>query len=104
MRSIRHYDDVITAPYGGFRDAAEYYASSSAGPHLARIDRPTHIIAAADDPMIPAASIARWPRPSCVCLEMLPTGGHVGFVAPTRAPGRFWAAERLLDFFDRIVT
>jgi predicted alpha/beta-fold hydrolase len=34
---------------------------------------------------------------------MLPTGGHVGFVARTRAPGRFWAAERVMDFLEGAV-
>jgi predicted alpha/beta-fold hydrolase len=33
---------------------------------------------------------------------MLRTGGHVGFVAPTSAPGRFWAAERVMEFLEGI--
>ena len=36
---IREYDEAITAPYGGYRGAADYYRRSSAGPWLAR-DRP----------------------------------------------------------------
>jgi len=32
--------------------------------------------------------------------EMTSSGGHVGFVAPTSAPGRFWAAERALAFLE----
>jgi len=102
LRTIRAYDGAITAHYGGFRDAADYYERSSAGPHLVGIDRPTLVLAAADDPMIPAESVARWPLPSSglVRREMLPTGGHVGFVAPTSAPGRFWAAERVMAFLE----
>jgi predicted alpha/beta-fold hydrolase len=34
---------------------------------------------------------------------MLPTGGHVGFLAPTAAPGGFWAAERAMAFLQRHV-
>ena len=102
LRSIREYDGAITAHYGGFRDAADYYERSSAGTQLLRIDRPTLILAAADDPMIPSESVARWPLPSSglVQREILPTGGHVGFVAPTSAPGRFWAAERVMEFLE----
>jgi predicted alpha/beta-fold hydrolase len=102
LRSIRAYDDAITAPYGGYRDAAHYYACSSSGPQLASIDRPTLILVAEDDPLIPCASITRWPLPAsgCVEREIWPTGGHVGFVGPTQAPGRFWAAERVLDFLE----
>jgi predicted alpha/beta-fold hydrolase len=100
LRSVREYDEAITAPYNGFRDAADYYAQSSAGPYLSAIGRPTLVLAAADDPLVPGATVARWPLPASglVVREMTPTGGHVGFVGRTRAPGRFWAAERVMRF------
>jgi predicted alpha/beta-fold hydrolase len=100
VRSLRDFDHRITAHYGGFAGADDYYARSSSGPWLTRIDRPTLILAAADDPMIPAEAVARWPLPDSgtVRREMTPTGGHVGFVGPTRAAGRFWAAERVMVF------
>jgi predicted alpha/beta-fold hydrolase len=102
LRSVRAYDEAITSRYGGYRDAAEYYARSSAGPHLAHIGRPALILAAQDDPMIPVASLTHWPLPESglVNREIKPTGGHVGFVAPSAAPGSFWAGERALDFLD----
>ena len=91
LRTIREYDDAITAPYGGYASAADYYARSSAGPRLARDRRgPRCVLAAADDPMIPGESVARWPLPASglVQREMTPTGGHVGFVgADARRPG-----------------
>lgn len=99
LASVREFDEAITAPSGGYRDADDYYARSSAGPRLVQIDRPAFVLAAEDDPMVPGASVARWPLPPSgrVRREMLPTGGHVGFVGPTAAPGFFWAAERVLD-------
>lgn len=101
-RTIREFDHVITAHYGGFAGADDYYARSSSGPWLTRIDRPTLVLAADDDPMIPAAAVARWPLPAsgAVRREMMPTGGHVGFVGRTRAAGRFWAAERVMGFLQ----
>ena len=48
--------------------------------------------------MIPQASVASWPVSPSVTREILPTGGHVGFVARSQAPGWFWAPERVLDF------
>jgi predicted alpha/beta-fold hydrolase len=103
LRTVREYDDHITAYYGGFTSAAQYYERSSAGPHLAAIDRPTLILAAEDDPMIPRESVTRWrlPRSGIVERELHRTGGHVGFVGASRAPARFWAAERALDFLAR---
>ncbi len=100
---MREYDDAITAPHGGFGGADEYYAKSSAGPWLASIDRPALVVAAEDDPMIPGASVSRWPLSASVRREMVGTGGHVGFVAASVAPGRFWAAGRVLDFLEEAV-
>lgn len=103
IRTIRAYDEAVTAPYGGYRDAADYYARASSGPHLPRLRRPTLLLAGLDDPMIPGASVQRFVLPAgngLLRAELLPTGGHVGFVAKSRAPGRFWAADRALDFLE----
>lgn len=101
LRTVREFDDVITAPYGGYQDAREYYARSSAGPWLGAIQVPTLTLNAADDPMVPLASVTRWALPagSTVKREITSTGGHVGFVGRSAAPGSFWAAERMLRFF-----
>ena len=80
-RTIREFDDRVTARFGGYRDVADYYERSSAGPWLAAIDRPTLVLSAADDPLIPAESIRRWPLSPTVQREITATGGHVGFVA-----------------------
>jgi predicted alpha/beta-fold hydrolase len=98
LRTVREYDERITAPFGGYASAADYYRRSSGGPWLASIDRPALLLAAEDDPMIPAASVRCWPLSASVRREMTSTGGHVGFVAPSRAPGWFWAAERAMAF------
>ena len=101
LRTVRDFDERITAPFGGYESAADYYARSSAGPWLAAIDRPSLVLSAQDDPMIPAESVARWALSPTVRREITGTGGHVGFVGPSRAPGWFWAAERALRFVER---
>ena len=103
VRTVREFDEKITAPYAGFASAEDYYTRSSSGPWLRGIDRPTLIISAEDDPMIPGDSVRKFALPSAgtVTLEMLPTGGHVGFAARTEAPGRFWVAGRALAFLNR---
>lgn len=104
-RSIREFDDRVTAFYGGYAGVADYYARSSAGPQLERVERPLLLLAAADDPMIPLDSVTRWALPAHgrVVREITATGGHVGFLAPAQAPGHFWAADRVLAFLTRIV-
>jgi hypothetical protein len=100
LRTVREFDERITAPFGGYASAAQYYERSSAGPWLASIDRPSLVLAAQDDPMIPATSVSRWPLSPSVTREMPKTGGHVGFVARSQAPGWFWAPERALAFLE----
>ena len=101
VASVREFDERVTAPCGGFASADEYYAKSSSGPWLHAIDRPTLILSAEDDPMIPGDSVRKFARSPSVNLEMLPTGGHVAFVAPTIASGSFWPAERAMAFYAR---
>jgi uncharacterized protein len=102
LRTVREWDERVTAPLGGYRDGAQYYARSSAGPWLAHIRQPTLILNAADDPIIPIESVTgvALPASGLVRREVVRTGGHVGFVAPTCAPGRFWAAERVQSFLE----
>lgn len=98
VSTVREFDDRITAFYGGYRDAEDYYRRVSPGPRLEAIDRPTLILAAADDPLIPEASMKNWARSETVRMEIVASGGHVGFVGRSRAPGHFWAADRFLSF------
>ena len=102
IKTVREFDERITAFYAGFPSADEYYRRSSSGPWVREIDRPTLIVSAEDDPMIPGDILRQFelPESGVVTREILPTGGHVGFTAPTEAPGRFWAAERALQFLN----
>jgi predicted alpha/beta-fold hydrolase len=102
ISTVRDFDDRITAFYGGYRDAEDYYQRVSPGPHLLSIDRPTLVLAASDDPFIPEASMTKWTRSSAVSMDMVQGGGHVGFVGPSKAPRHFWAAERVMSFFEEL--
>jgi len=99
-RTMFAFDDAVTAPLHGFRDAHDYWAQSSSGPYVARVRRPLLILAAEDDPFVPAETIpveAARANPQ-VTLETFAEGGHVAFVggAPW-APSR-WAERRVAEF------
>lgn len=99
IRSIREFDDAITAPHSGYRDAADYYFRASALRVADRIATPTLVIAAKDDPMVPIASVAQPPvtqNPS-ITLVMPDYGGHCGFVSRFRQE-RFWAEARVAEW------
>ncbi len=55
-RTLREWDDAITAPEWGYRDASDYYHRGSALPVTGQIHVPTLILAAHDDPLVPIAS------------------------------------------------
>lgn len=98
-RKLYEFDDRITAPLSGFSGAAEYYEKCSSSLLLGRIALPTLIIAAADDPLIPAAIFERAPRSAAVELHIAAGGGHLGFVARrTSDPDRRWIDWRLLEW------
>ena len=99
-RTLREWDDAVTAPLHGFASAEDYWARSSAGPFLPSVKRPLLILAAEDDPFVPAETIpveAARANPQ-VTLETFAEGGHVAFVggAPW-APSR-WAERRVAEF------
>jgi uncharacterized protein len=100
IRSVREFDDAITAKFCGFRDADDYYTRSSALSLLAEIRVPTLILAAQDDPMIPfrsldAEKLAANPR---ITVEAPRYGGHCAFIATKRIGERFWAEARIVEF------
>jgi predicted alpha/beta-fold hydrolase len=101
-KTLRDFDDAVTAPLHGFAGADDYYARSSAGPLLGTIRLPTLLLHALNDPFLPAAALPRREQlPPSLTLELTEHGGHVGFVhgAP---PGRLdWMPRRVLAHFAR---
>jgi len=59
IRTVRQFDELYTAPHGGFSGAEDYYAKSSALPLLAKTRVPTLILHARDDPLVPLAPFLR---------------------------------------------
>jgi len=100
VRTIYEYDRLYTAPYGGFSDADDYYARSSALRFVSRIRTPTLVIHAQDDPLVPIGPLRRSEvlgNPWILTATPL-HGGHVAFVSDAKREGRFWAKERLVEF------
>ena len=100
-RTLRDFDDAVTAPLHGFQGADDYYARSSAGPLLSTVMTPTLLLNAANDPFLPRTALPlNQHLPPAVTLEVPEHGGHVGFVHGV-PPGRIdWLAQRILAHFD----
>jgi len=83
-KSIYEFDDNVTAPSSGYRDAEDYYANCSSGPRLKDISLPTRILAAKDDPVVAFSAIQSATRSSSVELFVTESGGHLGFFGNNR--------------------
>lgn len=100
---FRDFDNLVTAPLHGFRDADHYWSDAASGPWLEHIRVPTLLVNARNDPFLPEHALLAAARKAapCVVLEFPRTGGHAGFISGP-FPGRHgWLATRLLDFLDK---
>ena len=99
-RTMRDFDDAVTAVLHGFADAADYWQRASSKPWLRGIGVPTLVLNATNDPFVPMESL---PGPADVSeevrLEQPDQGGHVGFLAGPFPGNVGWLPQRLLDFF-----
>ena len=100
IRTVFDFDDRITAPFFGFGDAANYYATQSAVNYLGRVTTPVLLITAQDDPLVPFAiyghpAIAANPRIELVAPRH---GGHVSFLA--KGKPRFWLDAAALGWLE----
>ncbi len=103
------FDDCVTAPVHGFAGAHDYYQRSSSLQFLARVETPTLLLSAYDDPFLPpevlddALVVSR--NNANIVIEFWRNGGHVGFVGgrSPREP-RYYAEERVVEFLGRNVS
>lgn len=104
MRSLRDFDDRITARYSGFRDAQDYYTRASAARVVDRIAVPTLIVHSLDDPFIrvlPQTRDKLLANPNIRYVETA-QGGHCAFLAdPNGYDGR-WAERQAISFLRRV--
>ena len=91
-RSVREFDDLVTAPLSGYRDAEHYYGAASVHERMRDIRLPTLVLQASNDPWVPAAPCLAQPIPrrddkdgaydkdhKGVRVVVTRGGGHVGF-------------------------
>jgi hypothetical protein len=103
IRSLREFDDRITALYSGFSGADDYYTRAAAARVLHRITVPTLILHALDDPFVRLSTETRYTiiaNPHITLMES-ESGGHCAFLAqPDPASGYdgYWAEHTLLRF------
>ena len=100
LRSLRDFDDQVTARYCGFADAQDYYTRAASSNVLEHIAVPTLVIHSDDDPFIrvlPQTREKLLKNPHITYVET-ERGGHCAFLAePNGYDGR-WAERQAIAF------
>jgi predicted alpha/beta-fold hydrolase len=102
LRSLRDFDEQITARYCGFTGAQDYYTRAASSNVLDRIAVPTLVLHAEDDPFIrvlPPTRERLLANPHVTYIET-DHGGHCAFLAePDGYDGR-WAERQAIAFLQ----
>ncbi len=101
--TFAEFDRRYTAPLHGFDSASAFYKNASSKDQLNKINIPTLLLIAKDDPFMPASCypITEAINHSNLYLEITDRGGHVGF--PLKNHKRSWMEIRALEFIEKII-
>jgi uncharacterized protein len=100
-RTLREFDDLVTAPLHGYRNTDDYWTRASSKPVLRQIEVPTLLVNARNDPFLPESAL---PLPHevspQVTLDFPAAGGHAAFVSGAFPGTLEWLPRRLAEFFQ----
>ena len=98
-RTLREFDNLVTAPLHGFRDVDDYWLRASSKPWLTRITVPTLLLNARNDPFLPAAALPAADEISAAVSALFTAeGGHVGFMTGVFPGTLTWLPHTVLGF------
>jgi predicted alpha/beta-fold hydrolase len=99
LDNLRRMTAELVGRFTDFPTLEDYLNGYSiTGSRLARLEVPANIITSLDDPIIPAHSLARLARPTCLQLTVTSFGGHCGFLE--RLVGPSWVERRIVAELD----
>ena len=99
-RCLSDMNTLFIYRYTPFDDVDTYFRSYAlTGSRLANLRVPTHLIASADDPILPVTDIARIDSNESLSIDIQPYGGHCGFIK--NLAGHSWIEPKLVELFDR---
>jgi predicted alpha/beta-fold hydrolase len=108
VRTIRQFDEVVTAPLAGFEDAFHYYRKVSSIHLLPSIRLPTLLLHSKDDPLLPWEPLQGFTGNTNQFLHVHLTekGGHAAFIGKRKRGDvdQSWAENRVIDFLQRWVS
>lgn len=104
LKSLRDFDDKVTAFYCGFEGAEDYYARAAAANVIERISVPTYILNAANDPFIrilPETRKKIAANPNIAFVETK-DGGHCSYIGERNGYDGNFAERAVIEFFRKL--
>lgn len=102
IREFKEFDERYTAPLHGFKDAMDFYESSTSDQFFENIRRPVLIVNAVNDPLLgdKCYPYEKAKKSDFVYLETPAKGGHVGFTLSGK--DHVWSELRSFEFIDAL--
>lgn len=102
-KSVFEFDNLITAPIHGFKDANDYYEKCSSRNFISGIKIPTLVVNALNDPFLSEScyEASYFEASQCVFFETPSHGGHVGFSSYEKN-GLYWSEKRALEWICEV--
>lgn len=104
VRSLRQFDDRVTAYYCGFSDAVDYYNRASATNTIEQVAVPGLILHAESDPFVKITPETRErieSNPNLLYIETA-DGGHCSFLASANGYDGRWAEQQVVEFLRQV--
>ncbi len=99
ISTLREFDDHITGPLHGFKNALDYYSQCSSKNFIQQIKTFTLVINARNDPFLsPDCFPENFGNP-CIQFHYPQHGGHVGFTL-FNEKNLYWSEIRALEFIS----
>lgn len=100
VKDLREFDEIYTAPVGGFKNRADYYESCSAKKYLSRIKIPTVMITAEDDPFVSFREYLDAKLSPSIIMHIEKCGGHMGYLSRNGLSYERWLDKALKSYLE----
>jgi len=104
LKSLRDFDDKVTAFYSGFDGASDYYARAAATNVVDRIALPAYILYSANDPFIRVLPETRKKIAGNANITFVETadGGHCSYIGERDGYDGHFAERAVVEFFKSV--
>ncbi|OGS73463.1 MAG: hypothetical protein A3F91_00500 [Flavobacteria bacterium RIFCSPLOWO2_12_FULL_35_11] len=105
-KTFKDFDNVVTAPLFGFKNAEDYWEKNSSKQFIPEICKPTLLINALDDSFLSESCFpfSETQNHKKVYFETPKYGGHVGFNSTLFGKDLLWSEKRIFEFINHNIS